>query len=67
MKKVGIVVDNYKLDRFRKALNDKGFTDYDIMPFTANTSTIRVNVEAKKVSEIYKICQLVELHFKRSN
>ncbi len=34
MKKVGIVCDNYKIDRFKKELTSKGFTDFEIFPFT---------------------------------
>ncbi len=67
MKKAGIVVDNYKLDRFKKELTAKGFTDFKIFPFTKSTSTIQVNVPDKDIHEIQKICQLVELYFKRSN
>lgn len=67
MKKVAIVADNYKLEKFKKELTKKGFIDFEIFPFTPDTSTIKVNVQEKEVNEIHKICQLVEIHFKRSN
>lgn len=67
MKKVGVVADNYKLDKFKQELTAKGFTDFKITPFVNNTSTITVNVPDDKLNEIRKLCQLVELHFKRSN
>jgi hypothetical protein len=67
MKKAGIVVDNYKVDRVKKELTAKGFTDFKVVPFTKDTTTIQVNVEEHELKEIQKICTLVELHFKRSN
>ena len=67
MKKVGIVCDNYKLDRFKKELTKAGFTDFDTAAFTENTTTIQVRTPEDKISDVYKICQKVELHFKRSN
>ena len=67
MKKVGIVADNYKVERFKKELTKKGFTDFVTSPFTAETTTIAVNVPDDKVSEVHKICRQVEIHFKQSN
>jgi len=67
MKTAGIVADNYKLEKFKKELTSKGFTDFKIVPFTNDTSTIKVQFEPSQLNEINKICQLVELHFKRSN
>lgn len=66
-KKFGIVADDYKLDKFKTELEAKGFLDYEILPYKFDTSLIRVNTTEDKVSEVNKICQLVELHFKRSN
>ena len=67
MKTAGIVADNYKLEKFKKELTAKGFTDFEIVPFTKDTSTIKVKFEEKQVNDINKICQLVDLYFKRSN
>jgi hypothetical protein len=68
MKKVGIVCDNYKVDRFKQELTAKGFTDFDVTPYKKNETTlIRVNVADDQVNEVAKICKQVELHFKRSN
>lgn len=67
MKKAGIVADNYKLEKFKKELTKKGFTDFEVFPFTKDTSTIQVNIPEDKIMEIKKICQFVELYFKRSN
>jgi hypothetical protein len=67
MKKIGIVADNYKLARFKKELGKAGFTDFDVVPFTEGTSTIKVNTPENRIADVKRICQSVELHFKRSN
>jgi len=67
MKKAGIVADNYKLEKFKKELTAKGFTDFKVSPFTKDTSTIQVNVPEERMSEIVTICRNVELHFKHGN
>jgi hypothetical protein len=67
MKKIAIGADNYKVNRFKKELTKAGFTDFSISPFTPDVSLISVNVEDDKVNEVNKICQKIELHFKRSN
>jgi len=75
MKKIGIVANNYKVERFKKKLAEAGFTDIEYTPITLagndQNTAIKVNVEDadfhKATKEITKICQLVELHFKRSN
>jgi|AntRauTorckE6833_2_1112554.scaffolds.fasta_scaffold01397_7 hypothetical protein len=65
--KAGIAVDNYKINKFKKELNKNGFTDYEVFPFTKDTSTIKVEVEKENLAEIKKLCIEIELHFKRSN
>lgn len=67
MKTAGIVADNYKVDKFKEELIKNGYNNFKVTPFTKDTTTIKVTVEDDKVKEIYKICQLVEMHFKRSN
>jgi len=67
MKTAGIVADNYKLEKFKKELISKGFTDFKIIPFVDDTSTIKVKYNKSQFNELHKLCQLVELHFKRSN
>lgn len=67
MKKVGIVVDNYKLKKFKSELTDKGYTDFTISKFTKDTTSIMVQVEDDKVDDIARLCKRLELHFKRSN
>lgn len=65
--KAGIVADNYKLDKFKKELTAKGFTDFKIFPFTKYTSTIKVNVKEEDLLELKKVCEFVEMYFKQSN
>lgn len=71
MKTAGIVADNYKLDKFKEKLEANGFLEYTITPYTLggvkDVSLIKVEVPDYQVNEVYKICQEVELHFKRSN
>lgn len=66
-KKTGIAADNYKLDLFRSKLDAKGYT-YTIVPFTKDTSLIKVNFYvSSQIADIKRICHEVEYHFKRSN
>jgi hypothetical protein len=62
----GIVVDNYKLDKFKEELTKLSFV-YTVHPFTQDTSTIKVVSEESRVPEIYQLCRRLEYHFKRSN
>jgi hypothetical protein len=50
----GIVCDNYKVDKFKKELTSNGFNDFEVNPFDKTTSNI-------------KICEFVELYFKKGN
>ncbi len=59
----GIVCDNFKIEKFKAELIEKGFNDFEVVPFTENTSTIKVKTESDKFSTIKKICEEVELHF----
>jgi uncharacterized protein YaaQ len=68
MKKVGIVVDNYKVERIKKELIKANFTDFTVVGnLTKDTTVITINVEDKHVNKIGAIVSLVETHFKRSN
>lgn len=72
MKKIGIACDPYKVEKFKTELEKGGYTDYEV---THNAeiqpgvflSVIRVEVPDNEVKAIAKICQMVELHFKRGN
>lgn len=63
---IGIVCDNYKLDRFKKKLTKAGY-EYTCTPFTAETTTIKIQAPPEKVQSVKTLCQEVEYHFKRSN
>lgn len=64
MKKIGIVADNYKLEKFRQELTENGFTDFDIKPFAAKVSTIFVKTEDDRVKDLAQICKRVELQMR---
>lgn len=66
--KIGIAVDNYKLNKFKSALNDAGFADLDVVPFVDKTSVITVdNVPKERVHDIHKLCRKLQIDFKHSN
>jgi hypothetical protein len=67
MKKIGIVADNYKLEKFKEELIKAGFDDFKILPFVNNTSTITLRIPDDRVFTVKTVCELVETHFKRSN
>jgi hypothetical protein len=51
MKKVGVVVDNYKLEVFKNELRAKGWI-IKTSPFTKDTTTIQVDVADEEVVEV---------------
>lgn len=67
LKKAGIVIDDYKVNKCESLLRKEGFTDFTKMPFTKGVTSIFVWVTADKVNKIQTIVGLVETHFKRSN
>ncbi len=70
-KKIGIVVDNYKLEKLKSELFKKQIFLLDIAPFKGSTTAITFPVPAdqfeKKKTEIFSIMSHVEAHFKRRN
>jgi len=66
MKKVGITVDNYKLEVFKNELRGMGW-NIDTYPLTKDSTLIQVKVTEDEVVEVYKLCKKLELHFKHSN
>jgi hypothetical protein len=70
-KKIGIVVDNYKLNKYLKKIDDKDFKDVDHKPFNNESTAIFVFVKNeafnKAKSDIQKMCTELELHFKTRN
>lgn len=70
-KTIGIVVDNYKLEKMKSELFKKDFLLLEISAFNKNTTSITFPVPAdqfeKKKREILAITNIVEIHFKRRN
>lgn len=66
-KKVGIVCDDYKLDKYKEELLHEGFDNFSISPFTHSTSSIQIITTENRIEDIYRICVKLELQFKRSN
>lgn len=67
MKTTGIATDNYKLNKFKKELTKKGFTDFEIEPLINETSLISLKIQDHQLGEIKKICEKVEFYFKNRN
>ncbi len=68
MAKAGITCDNYKIDKFKEKLKEKGFDNIKVSPFGKTTSLIVVYTDNKEeIKKINGICTEVELHFKQSN
>jgi hypothetical protein len=66
MKKVGIVADNYKVPKFREALNNAKIV-FTEKPFTRDTTAFFMLVNANQVDGIRKMCVTLEINFKQSN
>lgn len=62
----GIVVDNYKLDKFKEELTKLGYK-FHTVPFIGKNTTIKVEFEPAQIEQISQLCKRLELHFKRSN
>jgi len=67
MKRVAIVVDNYKIEKFREKLTEANLVISEEVPFIEKTTTLKVLCNKNQIPEIAKICQLLEIHFKQSN
>ncbi len=68
MKKVGIVLHNFKVEKFKNELKANGFWDFNVSAFNdRDTTTINVNVPNDKIKDIERLAKRVELWFKRSN
>jgi hypothetical protein len=67
MKEAGIVVDNYKVEKFKSELIKNGYKDFKVVPYKDDCSVIKVKCLESQYNEVAKICKRCELHFKRSN
>lgn len=66
-KKIGIVCDDYKVEKFKEVLNDKGFRNFKVVKDRPKDTFITVKVKEKEIPKIRAICELVEAHFKQQN
>lgn len=61
-KKISVVVDNYKLKRFKKELKKWYLKD---MAFTADSRAIFLMVEENEVKEVQAICEKLQKELSR--
>lgn len=63
---VGITCDDYKLEKFKKELAEKGFVDLKVTHFEkgSNLSVITIVCWEADYPVIGRICEAVEAHFK---
>lgn len=70
-KKIGVVIDNYKLQKLLSKLTDRGFFLIETSPLENNTTAVKFDVPVeqfeKKKREVSAILNIVEAHFKRYN
>lgn len=65
MKKIGIHVDNYKVEKFKEELNKQGFTDFECKPYTKSTTVIFVQTTLDKVKDVQKLCEDLQNQFNK--
>jgi hypothetical protein len=68
-KTVGIVCDNYKVEKFISTIKKAGFEEVLVKKFTKGTTLLQILVEndSEKIKEVYQIYREVEMHFKFGN
>ena len=64
--KAGIVCDNYKVRKFKRALIRKGLEPIST-PFTLGTTVITVEVDNDQLLTVRNICYKLQIDFKQSN
>lgn len=67
MKKIGIVIDNYKLEKFRQGLKDIDVFINKETPFIQHTTILSMICSEHKIDDIAKMCKKLEIDFKASN
>lgn len=66
MKKIAIVVDNHKLDKFREGLKKLDMFSTE-KPFTKGVTAMFVFCHQDRIDDIAKMCKTLEINFKNSN
>lgn len=64
--KTGIICDNYKVDRYKEVLEERGFDNYEVLEFMNGISQIHVMVDPSEVGIISQMCKALELGFARA-
>jgi hypothetical protein len=68
MKSITVVIENYKIERFKEELNNLRFTNHEVTESNDKTSTLKIMVHncdfriAKKL--IDRVIIKIDLHFK---
>lgn len=65
--KVGIIADNYKVDKFKSELKAIGIEDVTIRPLDTGITSIIIKTKNNRASEIGDIIRKIDFHFKRAN
>jgi hypothetical protein len=66
-KTVGIVLDDYKIDKYKETFKEKGFEIESVTKVTKIGSLMKLTCDETKVPEIAKMCKILESTFKRRN
>lgn len=66
-KKIAIVCDNYKVDKFKAELKKAGYTNVKTYPFTELTTTIKIKTDEKNIQNLHALCIKIQADFHRSN
>lgn len=59
----GIVVDNYKLKKFKHELEKGGFPTFTVHEFTKDTSTIKVTTESENIGLLKELITEIQTYF----
>ncbi len=64
--KIGIVVDNYKVERFKRVLTENGFK-FTVSPgVTRSTSSIMIEGTASDAERINVICKQIQSYYQKN-
>lgn len=66
LKKVAIIVDNYKLARFEARITKLGY-EYEAKIFSKFITHISIYTEQENVKKIQEMCKTLEFEIKRGN
>jgi hypothetical protein len=64
IKRIGIVADDFKVEKFREELTKDGFADFDEKQLPNGVTSFYLMVEEDRIPRVAEICRRVELHFK---